>query len=73
MPSYRAGGHNHVQSEAAATWIINHSLNRSPSITVAINFEGKLQVILPREIEVVSPTQVAVKFTSPQTGTARLS
>lgn len=73
MPSFTASGHNHKQDEAAATWTINHTLGRKPSVTVAINYDGKLQVVLPREVELIGDTQVVVRFSNPQSGEARLS
>lgn len=71
--SYRAAGHTHVQSTPSNTWTINHGLGRTPSVTVSINYGGKLQVILPKEIEIVSSSQVIVRFSNNQTGQARLS
>lgn len=73
MATYRASGLTHKQTSASATWTITHNLKRTPGVTVAINFGGKLQVVLPREIEIVSQDQVIVRFSNPQTGEARLS
>lgn len=72
MPTRQAMSVNHKQTTAAAAWTINHNLGRTPAVSVAINFEGKLQVVLPREIEIVSPNQVVVRFSAAQTGEARL-
>lgn len=73
MATYRASGVTHKQDVAAATWTINHNMGRVPGVTVAINFGGKLQVVLPREIEFPSANQVVIRFTNAQTGEARLS
>lgn len=73
MASFPARGHTHKQTEAAAVWTINHNLGRTPAVTVSINYEGKLQVVLPREIEVVDANQVVVRFSNPQSGEARLA
>lgn len=73
MPIRQAFTHTHKQTQAAATWTIDHNLGRTPSVNVSINFDGKLQVVLPREVEIVSPNRVVVRFSANQTGEARLA
>lgn len=73
MPSHPQNGHTHKQTAAAATWTINHQLNRRVGVSTYINFDGKLQAVLPREVEIVSDTQVVIRFSAAQSGEARLS
>jgi hypothetical protein len=73
MPSYLRSSYTHKQTTASATWTINHTLGFRPGVNVAINYGGKLQVVIPKEVELVSNTQVVVRFSNPQTGEARLS
>lgn len=73
MSTFRASGVTHKQEEASDAWTISHNLGRVPGVTVAINFDSKLQVVLPREIEIVDENQVIVRFSNPQTGEARLA
>ncbi len=73
MPIMQQFTHTHLQATASTTWTINHNLGRTPAVSVAINFGGKLQVVLPRDIEIVSANQVVVRFSSAQSGQARCS
>lgn len=73
MPTLQALSMTHKQTEAAADWVIVHGFGRTPAVNVSINYEGKLQVVLPREVIIDSPNQVTVKFSAPQTGEARLN
>lgn len=73
MPTLQPFTYTHKQTEAAATWTINHNMGRTPAVNVAINYAGKLQVVLPREVQIVSANQVVVTFSNPQSGEARLT
>jgi hypothetical protein len=66
-------GHNHTQSEATDTWVINHALGVMPVVDVQVVHEGVLQKMIPLAVEYPSNSQVIVRFTSPRTGTARLA
>lgn len=63
---------NHVQASASANWIINHLLGHPPVVDVVIDFNGGRQKVMPLGVEHVTTNQTVVRFSSPQTGSARL-
>ncbi len=71
--SFPRGTHDHVQNEASDTWTIAHGLNCRPGVSVSIDYEGSLQVILPYSIKHVNLNTVEVKFSAPQSGVAHLA
>lgn len=62
--------HSHIQNIALSQWNITHNLNTTTLIPQV--YDGDSKIIIPDEIEVVSNTQVIVKFDSPQFGRAVL-
>lgn len=73
MPRTFASNHTHTQDTPADTWTIAHGLNCKPVVSVSVNYDGKLQVILPSQIQFVDLNTVVVSFTQPYSGVARLS
>jgi len=70
---FKPSAHDHVQSEASAVWTITHGLPGAPSVQVSVDYEGVLQVILPKSIEYGSEGGVVtITFSRPFTGVARL-
>lgn len=63
-------GYTHEQPEASSTWIVVHGLNCKPTVQVYINFDGKLQRVIPLSIVADSNIQTTITFTSNQSGTA---
>lgn len=61
-------GYIHTQAEASTTWVVPHALNCSPTTQVYINYGGKLQRVLPKDIVINSPQQLTISFRAPQTG-----
>ena len=61
-----------TQSDTAAVWTIEHNLGGMPAIDVTVNVNGQVQKILPLKVEATDDNTLAVHFSSPQTGTARL-
>lgn len=72
MPRLFTNPAQYPQDTASDTWTINHGLNGKPTAAVFVNFEGKLQQILPAEVSYPSNTQVVIKFSQPFTGVVRL-
>jgi hypothetical protein len=72
MPRLFASNMQFDQTEAASTWTINHGLNCKPVVAVYVNYENKLQEILPGSIEYPSDSQVVIRFSQPFSGVARL-
>ena len=61
-------GHVHQQTEASDTWIVNHGLFCTPVVQVYVNFDGKLQRIIPESVTIASNKQVVIGFSSAHTG-----
>lgn len=68
-----AGNTTHKQTVASAEWTIEHSIVGKPIVGVSINYQGRLMGVLPLEVEHTDANTVKVRFSSPQTGEARLS
>jgi hypothetical protein len=62
--------YTHSQPTANSTWNITHNLNTT-SVNVQI-YDNLNRVILPDDIETISPTQVKVSFSASQAGRAVL-
>lgn len=60
--------HAHVQSTPAASWLIDHSLNRKPSVALVVG--GKLVLT---DVEYPSNSRVTVLWPVPTVGEAHLS
>lgn len=73
MPRTLASNHTHNQTTPADTWTIAHGLNCNPVVSVSVNYDGVLQIILPSQIQFVDLNTVVVSFTQPYSGVARLS
>lgn len=65
-------GYTHKQLMANSVWTVAHNLNRAVMIDVFVNFQGRLEKILPRNIVVVDDNTVRVEFTKAMTGTVRV-
>jgi hypothetical protein len=62
-------GYQHVQSAAAATWIVSHTLGRYPlSHEIVINGE-----VVNADVTYSNAFTVVVAFATPQAGTLRLT
>lgn len=61
--------YTHVQSVASQTWVINHGLNKFPSVTLVDSTNTEVVA----DISHISTLQCEVSFSSPQTGTAYLN
>jgi len=72
MSVFRRSSHTHVQTEPSDEWTITHGMYCRPAVSVTIEHEGKVQTVLPLEVEIVDLQTVIVRFTKPQTGEARL-
>lgn len=64
--------HQHRQTSAASSWVINHGLDHKPVCEVSINTDTGLQKILPLNFIHNSDSQLTIVFSEPQTGVARL-
>lgn len=73
MPRALAQNHTHQQPDESNVWTINHNLNCEPVVSVSVNYEGSLQVILPSKIEYTTLNTMTIFFTRPYSGVARLS
>lgn len=66
-------GTEHVQENPATTWVINHNKHRSVCIDVVVEFDGKMEKILPWRIQHSEDfNTTTVKFTTPMKGVARI-
>ena len=64
---------DHVQSEASTTWTITYAPpGGMPVIDVFVATGGHSTKIIPHSIELVSPTEVVVTFTTAYAGVARV-
>lgn len=61
-------GHVHKQEEASDTWVVNHGLFCTPVVQVYVNYEGKLQRIVPKSVTIESNKQILIQFSSAHTG-----
>lgn len=61
--------YEYVQSVASDTWVITHTLNKYPSVTVTDSAGS----VLYGDVEYVSLSQVRITFSTPITGTAKLN
>jgi len=59
----------HLQAIPEAVWVINHTLNKYPSVTV-VDSAGSLVV---GDVEYDSPSQVTVRFAAAFSGKAFLN
>lgn len=65
--------HEHVQLTASDTWTISHSLNSTAlAVDALINYNGGVQTAIPLDVIFDDASTVTVKWTSPQSGKARL-
>lgn len=63
----------HTQSTESSVWTIDHNLGTTPNVSVTVEYEGKMQPIIPASIEYPSMNQVVITFESrPFKGSARL-
>lgn len=62
--------YTHTQAVASATWVINHNLNKNPTVTPVDSAD---EVQLPSEISYDSNNTVTVKFLSEFAGKAYLN
>lgn len=61
-------GLSHPQVVAATTWNVIHAFN---SIDLVVQIFGTDSIsIIPDEVEIISPTEVEIRFASPQDGKA---
>jgi hypothetical protein len=61
----------HIQSTAATTWSVTHSLEYDyPSVTV---YDGSDKIIIPDEITRVSNNRLTISFASAESGNAHIS
>ena len=64
--------HTHIQKTESATWVVDHALQAKPAVSVMVNYDGKLQTILPMRVEFPNDSQVIIRFSRPFSGQARL-
>lgn len=62
-----AGTYTYVQTEAASTWIIDHNLNKYPSVVVLVGGEH-----VYTDVSYATLNTLTLMFPSPVTGTAHL-
>jgi hypothetical protein len=62
--------YRHVQTAAAAEWIIEHHQGSYPVVDVYIPFNGVVQKVLPQSIEFIDLNTVKVVFSVPMAGFA---
>ena len=60
--------YTHSQGTAASTWNVTHSLNTT-SVNVQV-YDNNNRMILPDEIETISPTEATIYFSAAQAGRA---
>lgn len=60
----------YIQAVPSDTWVINHNLNKKPSITV-VDSAGEVQI--PNDAEIVDTNTVIVKFIAAFAGEAYLN
>ena len=58
----------HEQTEAKNTWIINHDLDKYPSVIIVDN-----NIVIVGEIEYMNKNQVIIRFNKNETGKAILN
>ena len=63
-------GYDHVQSEAAAIWTINHNLGGYPIADAYVLYDGDLQRIIPAAVTYVNENTCTMTFSIPRTGFA---
>lgn len=71
MISVSKVGATHVQEVPATEWVFEHKLKRTAIVDVYINFQGRLEKILPLSVQQISPDETRIVFSDPQTGVAR--
>ena len=71
MISVSKVGATHVQEVPASVWVFRHELKRTAVVDVYINFQGKLEKIMPLSTQQISPDETRIVFSDPQTGIAR--
>lgn len=64
--------YNFTQAVPSITWTVMHNLGRKPVSDVSINFNGKLQKMLPLSMVYISDNELQINFTSPHSGIVRL-
>jgi hypothetical protein len=64
--------YNFTQATPAITWTVTHNLGRKPVSDVMINFNGRLQKMLPLSVVYVNDNQLQINFTSAHSGKVRL-
>lgn len=65
--------HTHEQTSASNQWTILHGLAGKPSVAVQIMYEGQLQAVIPNSVTYPDNNTVVIGFTTPYSGTARLT
>jgi hypothetical protein len=68
-PGPSAPTYSHQQSDASATWTINHNLGFRPSVELLDNANREIE----GAVHHISVNQVVAMFTRPVAGTARLT
>ncbi len=64
----------HVQNTASDTWTIIHNLNKNPVVVDAMVYvNGNLETVVPYAVECVDEDTVIVRWSTPQTGKARIA
>lgn len=65
-------GYTHQQPMPNTVWTVAHNLNRAVMVDVFVNFQGKLEKILPRNVVILDLNTVRVEFSTPMTGKVRV-
>ena len=65
--------YHHVQTVAQSTWTINHNLGTKPTHDINVFDQGTQQKIYPRKVHHVNDNTLLIEFSSPRTGSARLT
>jgi hypothetical protein len=66
--------HIHSQTLTASdTWQIAHNLGRKYTLVdVMVDFNGTVQTVIPKAVEIVDENNLIVRFSSPQKGEAKV-
>ena len=65
--------YQHVQSTAAAEWVIEHWQGGYPIVDVYVDVSGVLTKIIPQEITYTDANTVTVTFSSARSGYAAVA
>jgi hypothetical protein len=66
--------YTHEQPTASAEWTIIHNMgSKYVNIDVVVNYQDRLETILPQNIVSISDNQTNVSFSSAFSGVARVS